>query len=144
MKICSGLICTEGEFWKDQRALVHKFLRDMGMIKFGTKREAMQERIMEGINLCINEIEKFNSQTINPVNILMDTVGNIVNDFVFGIKYDWNSDTWKYLKHLQDEGIKLIGVNAGANFLPILRYAFFYTTGLVVGLTNSNTFSFSE
>ncbi|KAL7023311.1 hypothetical protein ACKWTF_012559 [Chironomus riparius] len=117
-----GLICTEGEFWKDQRSLVHKWLRDMGMIKFGIKRELMQNRIMEGIDLYIQEIEKLQSHKINPLNILMDTVGNIVNDFVFGMKYEWNSDTWKYLKHLQEEGVKLVGIHASANFLPILRF----------------------
>lgn len=119
--VYSGLICTEGKFWKDQRSLVHKWLRDMGMIKFGPKRELMQNRIMEGIDLCIQEIQTLQSHKINPINILMDTVGNIVNDFVFGMKYEWDSDTWKYLKHLQEEGVKLVGIHASANFLPILR-----------------------
>jgi ecdysteroid 25-hydroxylase len=93
----------------------------MGMIKFGPKREFMENRIMEGINKCIAKLHMITMQKINPMNIIMDTVGNIANDFVFGIKYDWDSNEWNRIKHLQEEGVKLVGVNAGANFLPILR-----------------------
>lgn len=114
-------MCIDGPFWKDQRNLVQKWLRELGMIKYGAKRELMQNRILEGINLCISELSKFPSQEINPLHILTNTVGNIVNDFVFGITYDWDDKTWKYLQHLQEEGVKLVGVGAGANFLPILK-----------------------
>lgn len=91
------------------------------MMKYGAKRNVMQSRILEGINLCINEIEKCSSAEMNPLHILTNTVGNIVNDFVFGITYDWDDEVWQDLQHLQEEGVKLVGVGAGANFLPILR-----------------------
>jgi hypothetical protein len=94
----------------------------MGMMKFGAKREHMQNRIMEGINLCIVELGKFSSKLINPTHILTNIVGNIANDFVFGITYGMDDDTWKHLQYLQEVGVKLVGVSAGANFLPILRY----------------------
>jgi hypothetical protein len=95
----------------------------MGMIKYGSKRDSMQQRIMEGINQCIEEIEKLSAKEINPMHIFANTVGNIVNDFVFGITFDANDETWKHLQYLQEVGTKLVGVGAGANFLPILRYA---------------------
>lgn len=93
----------------------------MGMVKFGQKRELMQSRILSGVNQCIEELTKNSSKILNPVEILTDTFGNIVNDIVFGVKYEWSSEEWNRIKHLQEEGVKLIGVNAGANFLPILR-----------------------
>lgn len=117
----AGLVCIEGAFWKDQRGLVTKWLRDLGMMKFGAKREVLQNRIMEGINLCITELKKFASQEINPMHILRNIVGNVVNDIVFGITYDWSDETWQTLLHLQEEGEKFVGVGAGANFLPLLR-----------------------
>jgi ecdysteroid 25-hydroxylase len=100
---------------------VQKWLRELGMIKFGVKREVMQNRIIEGINVCIAELGKFSSQEIDPFHIFMNTVGNIVNDFVFGVTYEWDDETWKHLLYLQEEGVKLVGVSAGANFLPLLR-----------------------
>jgi ecdysteroid 25-hydroxylase len=118
-----GLICTEGALWKDQRGLTVKWLRDMGMIKYGPKRDSMQQRIMEGINQCMAEIGKLSSKEINPMHTLANTVGNIVNDFVFGITFDANDETWQHLQYLQEVGTKLVGVGASANFLPILRYA---------------------
>lgn len=122
----TGLIAAEGAFWKDQRNLVVKWLRELGMMKFGSKRETMQNRIMIGISLCLEKFAEFTSQEINPAHIIMDTVGNVVNDFVFGVTYDWDDATWKHLKHLQEEGVKYIGVGAGANFLPILRLSYKY------------------
>lgn len=116
-----GLVCIDGAFWKDQRGLVQKWLRELGMMKYGAKRDVMQNRILEGINLCISKIEKFSSEEMNPLHILTNTVGNIVNDFVFGITYDWDDEIWKDLQYLQEEGVKLVGVGAVANFLPILR-----------------------
>lgn len=100
-----------------------KWLREMGMIKYGPKRDVMQNRIMEGIDQCMTEITKLSSKEFNPMHLLANTVGNIVNDFVFGITYDANDTTWKHLQHLQEVGVKLVGVGAGANFLPLLRYA---------------------
>lgn len=122
-----GLICTEGNFWKDQRGLAVKWLRDMGMMKYGPKRDEMQQRIMKGINQCMTEIAQLSSKEMNPMHILANTVGNIVNDFVFGKTYDANDETWKYLQYLQEVGVKLVGVGAEANFLPILRYALKYS-----------------
>jgi hypothetical protein len=95
----------------------------MGMVKYGNKRDVMQNRIMEGIDLCMTEIAEYSTKEFNPMHILANTVGNIVNDFVFGITYDANDTTWKHLQYLQEVGVKLVGVGAGANFLPILRYA---------------------
>lgn len=91
------------------------------MMKFGAKRDLMQDRILSGIALCIDKLATLASREIDPAHIIMDTVGNIVNDFVFGVTYDWDDETWQRLKHLQEVGVKLVGVGAGANFLPILR-----------------------
>jgi ecdysteroid 25-hydroxylase len=100
---------------------VQKWLRELGMVKFGAKREVMQNRIIEGINVCIAELAKTSAKEVDPLHIFMNTVGNIANDFVFGVTYEWSDETWQHLQYLQEEGVKLVGVSAGANFLPILR-----------------------
>ena len=120
-----GLICAEGELWKNQRKVSIEWLKNMGMVKFGIKREEMEMRILNGVDSLLEDIEesiqRINGKILDPTHFLLHHLGNIMNDFVFGLKYEKNDETWKYLQHLQEEGVKLIGVSGAVNFLPVLR-----------------------
>jgi ecdysteroid 25-hydroxylase len=96
----------------------------MGMQKFGTSRSDLERRMMVQINDCIRGFDKLAKQTSpsDPRHILQHTLGNMMNDIVFGETYDEDNETWTYLKNLQEEGVKYIGVSGPVNFLPFLRY----------------------
>jgi ecdysteroid 25-hydroxylase CYP306A1 len=49
----AGLICAEGELWKDQRKFITTSLKNFGMTKFGAKRERMDKRISVGVQECL-------------------------------------------------------------------------------------------
>lgn len=125
--ILLGIICTEGNLWKDQRKLSIELLRKLGTTKYGKNRIELEKRIMRGVIENLNEIESesYQSFSFDPIPILHNSLGNVVNDMVYGQIYDKNDVTWKYLKHLQEEGIKHIGVSGVVNFLPLLRYLYF-------------------
>ncbi|XP_063703254.1 cytochrome P450 306a1 isoform X2 [Culicoides brevitarsis] len=119
-----GIICAEGDQWRDQRKLSIEWLRKLGMTKFGTTRDAMQARILLGVEEYVKDLknEMKKQFDVNPFHILHNALGNVMNDFVFGEKYEKNDETWKYLQHLQEEGVKHIGVSGVVNFLPFLRH----------------------
>lgn len=118
-----GLICAEGPLWKDQRKLSIEWLKKMGMVKFGQSRATMEQRILNGVQEFVKDLSTANENgsAVDILPILFHTFGNVVNDFVFGLKYDKEDSTWTYLQHLQEEGVKYIGVTGAVNFLPILR-----------------------
>jgi ecdysteroid 25-hydroxylase CYP306A1 len=49
----TGLICAEGELWRDQRRFVITCLKNFGMIKYGAKRDKMENRISVGVQESI-------------------------------------------------------------------------------------------
>lgn len=120
-----GIICAEGNLWKDQRKISIEFLKKIGMSRLsGHNRDSLEKRIMSGVENSIVTIDKnsLESLEINPMPILHHTLGNVLNDIVFGLTYDEDDKTWEYLQHLQEVGVKYIGISGVVNFLPFLRF----------------------
>ncbi|KMQ87452.1 cytochrome p450 306a1 [Lasius niger] len=120
----AGIICAEGDLWRDQRRFVAGCLKNFGMVKLpGTKRDRMEERIITAVNECISKLkDRATEDGIDPLETLHHCVGNLMNDLVFGKVYEEDDKVWKWLRHLQEEGVKHIGVAGPLNFLPLLRY----------------------
>ncbi|XP_055909305.1 cytochrome P450 306a1 isoform X2 [Eupeodes corollae] len=119
-----GIICAEGPLWKDQRRQIIDWLKRIGMVKFGSSRGVLEKRIRIGVDDFIKTLHEkcSNSLEINPMHALLHSMGNVVNDLVFGITYTRHDAIWKYLQELAEEGVKHIGVSGVVNFLPFLRF----------------------
>lgn len=51
----AGLICAEGDFWRNQRKFAIGCLKNFGAVKLpGTKRDVMEKRILTSVNECIS------------------------------------------------------------------------------------------
>jgi hypothetical protein len=49
----TGLICAEGELWRHQRRFVITWLKNFGMLKYGARRDKMENRISIGVQESI-------------------------------------------------------------------------------------------
>ena len=50
----SGIVCAEGDFWKEQRKFVSNCLRNLGMLKISSpKKDVLEERILFTVNETI-------------------------------------------------------------------------------------------
>lgn len=54
--------------------------------------------------------------------MLSDSLGNVVNEIIFGYKYPSDDKTWKWFRQIQEEGCHEMGVAGAVNFLPFVRY----------------------
>ncbi|XP_061940168.1 cytochrome P450 306a1 isoform X2 [Apis cerana] len=119
-----GIICAEGEQWKDQRKFISNCLRNFGMVKHeGAKRDKMEKRISDAVNECVSVLRnRAANGPIDPLDTLHHCLGNLINSIVFGKTYEEEDQIWKWLRHLQEEGVKQIGVAGPLNFLPFLRF----------------------
>ncbi|XP_049538381.1 cytochrome P450 306a1 [Anopheles darlingi] len=120
-----GLICAQGALWRDQRKLSIEWLRQLGMTKFKCTRDSLEKKISSSLNEMIEDIAANTSVGVggfDPSATIHHVLGNLMNDLVFGLKYEKQDETWQFLQHLQEEGVKHIGVSMAVNFLPWLRY----------------------
>lgn len=137
-----GLICSEGELWKDQRKFIHACLRQFGAVKNSPKRAQLEEIITKEvigfievnltkeiiwyISFCSYQYIKAQGDgkttTIEPLDGLRHHLGSVMNRLTFGKSWSMDDPIWKWLQDLQEEGTKLIGVSGPLNFLPFLRF----------------------
>ncbi|XP_012055452.1 PREDICTED: cytochrome P450 306a1 [Atta cephalotes] len=119
-----GLICAEGNLWKDQRRFVAGCLKNFGMTKLpGIKRDRLEERILAIVNEYTSKLKKLTMEDgIDPCETLHHYLGNVMNDIVFGKVYKEDDEVWKWLRHLQEEGVKHVGIAGPLNFLPFFRF----------------------
>lgn len=116
-----GIICVQGEKWKDQRKFAITCLKNFGMVKYGQKREKMEADIKKGVQEMIKKISEA-EEPLNTEPLLMHNLGNVVFNLVFGKTWEEKDPTWEKLQRYQEEGTKMIGVAGPLNFLPFLRF----------------------
>ncbi|KAL0893764.1 hypothetical protein ABMA27_013901 [Loxostege sticticalis] len=51
-----------------------------------------------------------------------NSLGNVVNEIIFGFKYPPEDKTWHWLRQIQEEGCHEMGVAGVVNFLPFVRH----------------------
>ncbi|XP_046478170.1 cytochrome P450 306a1 [Neodiprion pinetum] len=118
-----GLICADGDLWREQRKFVVGCLRNLGMVKIGSKRDKMESRILTAVEESVSKLKQRSANGgVDPYPTLHHCMGNLMNLLVFGRVWEEDDETWRWLQRLQEDGVKHIGVAGPLNFLPFLRH----------------------
>nr|QRG28707.1 CYP306A1 [Chilo infuscatellus] len=118
----NGIICAEGALWKDQRKQVSSWLKSFGMSKHSISRDKLEKRIAAGVYELIENVEKSSRSAVDLVHMLTNSLGNVVNEIIFGFKFPPDDRTWNWFRQIQEEGCHEMGVAGAVNFLPFVRF----------------------
>nr|ASO98030.1 cytochrome p450 CYP306A1 [Spodoptera exigua] len=118
----NGIICAEGNLWKDQRKLITMWLKSFGMSKHSVSREKLEKRIASGVYELLENVEKSSGNPMDLSHMLTNSLGNVVNEIIFGSKFPPDDKTWNWFRQIQEEGCHEMGVAGVVNFLPFIRF----------------------
>ncbi|XP_050505527.1 cytochrome P450 306a1 isoform X3 [Diabrotica virgifera virgifera] len=118
-----GLICSEGDLWKEHRRFTFNTLRQFGGTKVGgTQRKKMETLILLHALDFVKHIDLDIDSEIDIVPSLRHSLGSVINMIVFGTSWSRDNELWIWLQNLQEEGPKHLGVAGPMNFLPFFRF----------------------
>ncbi|XP_057667309.1 cytochrome P450 306a1 isoform X1 [Diorhabda carinulata] len=119
----NGLICAEGEVWKEHRRFTFNCIRQLGGAKVGPQRKKMETLILNHAIDFIKYLDlEEDGREVDIFPGLRHSLGSAVYLIVFGKSWSRDDDLWKYLLYLQEEGPKYMGIAGPLNFLPFLRF----------------------
>ncbi|KAJ0180430.1 hypothetical protein K1T71_003834 [Dendrolimus kikuchii] len=118
----NGIICAEGNLWKDQRKLITTWLKSFGISKHSVSRDNLEKRIASGVYELLATIDKQTEAPMDLPRIVTNSLGNIVNEIIFGYKFPPEDKTWSWFRQIQEEGCHEMGVAGIVNFLPFVRF----------------------
>ncbi|XP_050436079.1 cytochrome P450 306a1-like [Adelges cooleyi] len=116
-----GIIFAQGELWKEQRQFICKWLKTIGMSKFGDKKNDLQMLIVESVTLLISELRESNGEPINTASLMLIYTGHVFNRIVLGQNWPVDHPSWTYLRFLAADGTKKFAIATPMSVLPFLK-----------------------
>ncbi|XP_068106961.1 cytochrome P450 2G1-like [Hyperolius riggenbachi] len=97
-----GLSLSNGERWKIMRSFTIKILKSFG---FGSK--SIEGKIQEEALYLVEEIRTFKGLPLNPSNILMSSIANVLCSLIFGDRFEYRDERFFRLLEIVTESFSL-------------------------------------
>ena len=112
-----GIAVANGELWSQQRRFIHGIFR-----KFGIGKSKFEHQIEDESRAFIEEVTSLNGEWFDPTHLLQNAVSNVICAIVFGKRFEYSDEKFKYWLELSNRHVKLSVSNYPVIFLPSLRY----------------------
>ncbi|KAF5901978.1 cytochrome P450 2F2-like, partial [Clarias magur] len=114
-----GVILADyGPGWKEHRRFALMTLRNFGMGKY-----SMENRILGEIEHLISELENYAGSFMDPQTLFHNAASNIIYLILFGLRFDYGSETLNQYVKLFKESTKIVNGPWGMIYdtLPFVR-----------------------
>ncbi|XP_061072559.1 cytochrome P450 2M1-like [Conger conger] len=106
-----GLLASNGARWKDLRRFSLMTLKNFGM-----GRRTIEERVHEEAGFLVKAFSDHGDSAFNPHNLLCNAVSNVICSIVFGKRFEYDDQQFKFLQQ---------GIDGYFHFLSSSRGQFF-------------------
>lgn len=103
-----GVVFSNGERWKQLRRFSLTTLRNFGMGK-----RSIEERIQEEAQCLIKELHNFKQKPVDPRNILVQAISNVICSVVFGNRFEYEDLKFLKLINLFNETFLILSSTCG-------------------------------
>ncbi|XP_010083859.1 PREDICTED: cytochrome P450 2C14-like, partial [Pterocles gutturalis] len=115
----SGVIFSDGEYWRVMRRFILTTLRDFGMGK-----KAIEDRVVEEYGCLADTIEAQKGKPLELTLMMNAAVANVIVSILLGKRYDYEDPTFKRLLTLINENVRIFGSPSISlyNMFPVLGF----------------------
>ena len=115
--LIAGIVLASGEVWSQQRRFILGIFR-----KFGIGKSKFEHQIEDESRAFIEEVALLKGECFDPTHLLQNAVSNVICAIVFGKRFEYSDEKFKYWLKLSNEHVKTTVKNLPLIFLPSLRY----------------------
>jgi ecdysteroid 25-hydroxylase CYP306A1 len=116
-----GITSSDCERWKEHRRFVSSALRDIAVVKQGSKKSIMEEQIQRCAQDLVKDLRKNLGNGVDIIPHLRHSVGLAMMKIVLGTRFDKTNADWKLLQDTYEAGRKVSSVTGTLNYVPWLR-----------------------
>ncbi|XP_072036984.1 cytochrome P450 2U1-like [Amphiura filiformis] len=112
-----GVVFASGERWNQERRFILEIFK-----KFGVGRSKFEDQIETESKCLIEEIAKLKGEQFDPNHVLVNAVSNVIVSVIFGKRYEYSDERFKYFLDLGTQQAKNSITNFVFIFVPVIAH----------------------